>query len=103
MRNVNEVPVGIVTSLGTNANSSSPCLPEAPTSTVFAGTCVLSSRLAVLSAVATWRDRLDALREDDRFVRVPARIEGAARPYRVDLDFSGLPAALGEEGSGIAR
>ncbi|HEX6953524.1 MAG TPA: hypothetical protein VF156_01480 [Agromyces sp.] len=48
------------------------------------------------AADATWRDRLDALREDGRYVRVPARIEGAARPYRVDLDFSGLPAVLGE-------
>jgi hypothetical protein len=48
------------------------------------------------AADATWRDRLDALRERDRYVRVPARIEGASRPYRVDLDFSGLPAAVGE-------
>lgn len=43
------------------------------------------------AADARWRDRLDALREEGRFVRVPARIEGSARPFRVDLDLSGLP------------
>jgi hypothetical protein len=48
------------------------------------------------AADATWRDPLDALREDGRYVRVPARIEGSERPYRVDLDFSGLPAVLDE-------
>jgi hypothetical protein len=48
------------------------------------------------AADATWRDRLDALREAGRYARVPARIEGTARPFRVDLDFSGLPAVLDE-------
>lgn len=43
------------------------------------------------AADARWRDHLDALRVDGRYVRVPARIEGAARPFRVDLDLSGLP------------
>lgn len=51
------------------------------------------------SAEATWRDRLDELGAARRFVRVPARIEGASRPFRVDLDLSGLPAALGEHGA----
>jgi hypothetical protein len=55
------------------------------------------------AADATWRDRLDALRRSDRYVRVPARIEGASRPYRVDLDFSGLPAAVGEADPGASR
>lgn len=54
------------------------------------------------AADATWRERLDALREDGRYVRVPARIEGASRPYRVDLDFSGLEAVLGEDRSGAS-
>lgn len=48
-------------------------------------------------ADATWRDRLDALRERGRYARVPARIEGSARPFRVDLDLSGLPATLADE------
>ncbi|MEI5584883.1 MULTISPECIES: hypothetical protein [unclassified Agromyces] len=43
---------------------------------------------------ATWRDRLDALAQTGRYARVPARIEGAARPFRVELDLSGLPDAL---------
>ncbi|MGR0220436.1 hypothetical protein [Agromyces sp. ZXT2-6] len=51
------------------------------------------------AADATWRDRLDALREEGRYVRVPARIEGAARPFRVDLDVSGLAAVLGDDGA----
>lgn len=55
------------------------------------------------AADATWRDRLDALREDGRYVRVPVRIEGAARPYRVDLDFSGLPAVVGEANAQAGR
>lgn len=54
------------------------------------------------AADATWRDRLDALRQSDRYVRVPARIEGSSRPYRVDLDFSGLPAAVGEADPGAS-
>jgi hypothetical protein len=46
------------------------------------------------AADATWRDRLDDLRATGRYARVPARIEGASRPYRVDLDVSGLAVAL---------
>ncbi|SFR88205.1 hypothetical protein SAMN05428970_3540 [Agromyces sp. CF514] len=41
-----------------------------------------------------WLDRLDALRLDGAFVRVPARITGDARPFGVDLDASGLAEAL---------
>lgn len=51
------------------------------------------------AADATWRDRLDDLRERGRYVRVPARIEGSARPFRVDLDLSGLPAVAGGDPS----
>ncbi|MGR2753787.1 hypothetical protein [Agromyces arachidis] len=50
------------------------------------------------TADATWRDRLDGLRESGRFVRVPAVIEGSGRPYRVDLDLSGLAHVVGEDG-----
>lgn len=46
------------------------------------------------AADATWRDRLDALGHEGRFVRVPARIEGDARPFRVELDLSGLARAV---------
>ncbi len=46
-------------------------------------------------ADARWRDRLDRLRAEGRYVRVPAGIEGSSRPFRVELDFSGLGAALG--------
>ncbi|KQO99630.1 hypothetical protein [Leifsonia sp. Leaf264] len=42
-----------------------------------------------------WRDSLGALRADDRYVDVPAVIRGSAQPFRVDLDLSGVPAALG--------
>lgn len=49
------------------------------------------------AADAIWRDRLDALRDRGAFVRVPARIEGSARPFRVDLDLSGLPVAAGDD------
>ncbi len=45
-------------------------------------------------ADARWRDRLDGLRAEGRYVRVPARIEGSTRPFRVDLDFSGMGASL---------
>jgi hypothetical protein len=45
-------------------------------------------------ADATWRNRLDPLGQERRYVRVPARIEGAARPFRVELDLSGLPDVL---------
>ncbi|RNB44180.1 hypothetical protein EDM22_17700 [Agromyces tardus] len=43
-----------------------------------------------------WRDRLDAARERGVFVRVPARITGASRPHGVELDLTGLDAALAE-------
>ncbi|TFV98716.1 hypothetical protein [Orlajensenia leifsoniae] len=43
-----------------------------------------------------WRDRLGALRDDDSYVEVPAVIIGSQQPFSVDLDVSGLPAALGE-------
>jgi hypothetical protein len=39
-----------------------------------------------------WVDVLDGLRERGTFVRVPAIIVGASRPYGVDLDLSGLEA-----------
>lgn len=42
-----------------------------------------------------WREQLGALRDDDRYVEVPALIRGSQRPFSVDLDVSGLPAALG--------
>ena len=43
-----------------------------------------------------WVELLDGLREDGRFVRVPALITGAARPYGVDLDLSGLDGVAGQ-------
>lgn len=43
---------------------------------------------------ATWRDRLDELAQAGRYARVPARITGAARPFGVELDLSGLERAL---------
>ena len=43
-----------------------------------------------------WSDRLDAARERGEFLRVPARITGATRPHGVELDLTGLDAALGE-------
>ncbi|MFE5673341.1 hypothetical protein ACFQ58_17210 [Agromyces sp. NPDC056523] len=49
------------------------------------------------AADARWRDDLDALSVRGVYVRVPARIEGAARPFRVDLDLSGLAALFGVE------
>jgi hypothetical protein len=49
------------------------------------------------AADTRWRDRLDRLRAEGRFVRVPVRIDGSSRPFRVDLDLSGLAGALGEE------
>ncbi|WP_234661450.1 hypothetical protein [Agromyces marinus] len=48
-------------------------------------------------ADARWRDRLDALRVDGRYVRVPARITGAAQPRGVELDVSGLESVVGPE------
>ena len=41
-----------------------------------------------------WRDALDALRQRGRYVRVPAHIVGTSRPFTVELDLSGLEAAL---------
>lgn len=41
-----------------------------------------------------WRDRLDALARRGGYVRVPARITGAARPFGVELDLSGLEQAV---------
>ncbi|GAA1514407.1 hypothetical protein [Agromyces terreus] len=43
-----------------------------------------------------WRDRLDALRTEGVFVRVPALITGESRPFGVDLDTSGLERVLAE-------
>jgi len=37
-----------------------------------------------------WVDLLDGLRERGTYVRVPAIIVGASRPYGIDLDLSGL-------------
>ncbi|MCD2443809.1 hypothetical protein LQ757_16130 [Agromyces sp. SYSU K20354] len=49
------------------------------------------------AAEGPWRDALDAMRQRDRYVRVPALIVGTARPYKVELDLSGLEHALGEK------
>jgi hypothetical protein len=43
-----------------------------------------------------WVELLDGLREHGRFVRVPALITGAARPYGIDLDLSGLDGVAGQ-------
>ena len=45
-------------------------------------------------ADARWRDGLDAARERGVYLRVPARITGEARPHGVELDLTGLDAAL---------
>ena len=42
-----------------------------------------------------WVDVLDGLRQRGIFVRVPAIIVGASRPYGIDLDLSGLDALEG--------
>ncbi|GAA1775484.1 hypothetical protein [Agromyces lapidis] len=39
---------------------------------------------------ATWRELLDALASEGRYVRVPARITGDSRPHGVELDLGGL-------------
>lgn len=44
------------------------------------------------AAEERWIDLLDGLREQGRFVRVPAIITGASRPHKVELDLSGLEA-----------
>lgn len=41
-------------------------------------------------AEARWADALDALRERGEYVRVPAFVAGASRPFKVELDLSGL-------------
>ncbi|WP_344374742.1 hypothetical protein [Agromyces tropicus] len=46
------------------------------------------------AADARWRDALDRERGRGRYVRVPAQVTGTARPYGVELDLSGLEAAL---------
>ncbi|WP_157008412.1 hypothetical protein [Agromyces laixinhei] len=45
-----------------------------------------------LSAAADdrWREPLDGLRASGRYVRVPALVTGASRPYGVELDLSGV-------------
>ncbi|MFE6963548.1 hypothetical protein ACFVAJ_00455 [Agromyces sp. NPDC057679] len=50
---------------------------------------------------ATWRELLDALAVEGRYVRVPARITGDARPHGVELDLGGLE-SLGAGGVGAA-
>jgi hypothetical protein len=56
------------------------------------------------AADARWRDVLDALAvSEGEYVRVPAVIEGTGRPYRVDLDLSGLEAAVGGGGAASAH
>jgi hypothetical protein len=44
------------------------------------------------AAEERWIDVLDGLREQGRYVRVPAIITGASRPHAVELDLSGLEA-----------
>lgn len=46
------------------------------------------------AGAAPWIEQLDALRLRGEYVRVPARITGAGRPFGVDLDASGLAEAL---------
>lgn len=41
---------------------------------------------------ATWRELLDGLALEGRYVQVPARITGDARPHGVELDLGGLEA-----------
>ncbi|WP_353809482.1 hypothetical protein [Agromyces sp. SYSU T00194] len=43
-----------------------------------------------------WRAVLDGLRAHDAYVRVPATIVGQERPFRVELDLSGLEAVAAE-------
>jgi hypothetical protein len=43
-----------------------------------------------MAADDRWRDTLDAARSRGEYVRVPALITGATRPYAVELDLSGL-------------
>ncbi|GAA1747726.1 hypothetical protein [Agromyces humatus] len=46
------------------------------------------------AADVRWRDALDAMRQRGQYVRVPALIVGNARPFKVELDLSGLEHAL---------
>jgi hypothetical protein len=52
------------------------------------------------AADARWRDALDALRQRGSYVQVPALIVGTARPFKVELDLSGLEAAVGTPPNG---
>ena len=47
------------------------------------------------AAQERWVDLLDGLCQQGGYVRVPAMIVGAARPFRVELDLSGLPGLEG--------
>jgi hypothetical protein len=49
-------------------------------------------------AEARWADALDRLRDRDEYVRVPAFVAGASRPFTVELDLSGLERLEGLEG-----
>ncbi|MFF2390851.1 hypothetical protein [Agromyces sp. NPDC058104] len=51
---------------------------------------------------ATWRELLDGLASDGRYVRVPARITGDSRPHGVELDLGGLESIATAE-AGAAR
>jgi hypothetical protein len=42
------------------------------------------------AAEERWADLLDGMRQHGRYVRVPAKVTGSARPYGVELDLSGL-------------
>lgn len=45
-----------------------------------------------------WRETLDRLGREGRYVRVPAVVVGETRPFGVELDLSGLPALEAEPG-----
>jgi hypothetical protein len=47
------------------------------------------------AAEERWVDLLDGLRERGAYVRVPAIVTGASRPYGVELDLSGLDGLTG--------
>ena len=52
------------------------------------------------AAQERWVDLLDGLRQQGGYVCVPAIIVGAARPFRVELDLSGLEGLRGLDASG---
>ena len=52
------------------------------------------------AAQERWVDLLDGPRQQGGYVRVPAIIVGAARPFRVELDLSGLEGLQGLDASG---